>query len=332
MKKRPFEPLIFAAAAVTIAASAAGGAEIAPHRALYVMTLANARNDSGVVDARGTMDYEWGESCDGWTIEQRYRLKMRYAETADVDIASSFVTWESKDGLRYRFNQRQTRNGEVDQEIRGEARMEGPGKGGIAEFSKPQTQTLKLEPGVMFPSAHTILLIDEARKGENFISRVVFDGAADENAVQVSAAIGVKITADPAAAARSPLLERPGWRIRLAFFPADANAEKPDYELGMRLLDNGVSQDMVIDYGEYSIRAKLDWANRTVNRLPSLVVALERRRSCRPASRDRSAPSRRRACRGFRLWRVRAASSRRTRSAGRPLGCRRACRRRPRSI
>ena len=43
-----------------------------------------------------------------------------------------------------------------------------------------------------------------------------------------------------------------------AFFPADASVERPDYELGMRLLDNGVSQDMLIDYGDYSIRAKLD--------------------------------------------------------------------------
>src|ERR1700740_390297 len=125
-------------------------AEIAPHRALYSMTLGNARSDSGVVDARGTMDYEWGETCEGWTIEQRYRLKMRYAETPDVDIVSSFVTWESKDGLRYRFNQKQTRNGEVDQEIRGEARLDGPGKGGVAELSKPEEQTLTLEPGGMF--------------------------------------------------------------------------------------------------------------------------------------------------------------------------------------
>ena len=170
----------------------------------------------------------------------------------------SFVTWESKDGTRYRFNQKQTRNGEVDQEIRGEARLDGPGKGGVAEFSRPQPQTLKLEPGVMFPSAHTILLIDAAHEAENFVSRLVFDGATDENAVQVSAAIGVKLAPDPAAAARGALLQRPGWRIRLAFFPVDANAEKPDYELGMRLLDNGVSQDMVIDYGEYSIRARLD--------------------------------------------------------------------------
>src|SRR6266581_5054014 len=206
----------------TLATTAAVGAEIAPHRAIYAMILASARTDSGVADARGTMQYEWGESCDGWTIEQRYRLRMRYGETTDVDIISSFVTWESKDGLRYRFNQKQTRNGEVDQEIRGEARLDGPGKGGVAEFAKPQPQTLRLEPGVLFPSTHTILLIDSAREGENFISRQVFDGATDENAVQVSAAIGVRLTADPAAAVRSALLERPGWRVRLAFFPVDA--------------------------------------------------------------------------------------------------------------
>ena len=260
MKKWRLGPFVFVAAVVGIVpfAAPAEAAEIAPHRALYTMSLGNARSDSGVVDARGTMDYEWGETCEGWTIEQRYRLKMRYAETSDVDIVSSFVTWESKDGLRYRFNQKQTRNGEVDQEIRGEARLDGPGKSGVAEFTKPEAQTLRLEPGVLFPSAHTILLIDSARAGENFVSRLVFDGATDENAVQVSAVIGHKLTADPAAETRSPLLERPGWRVRLAFFPVDANAEKPDYELGMRLLDNGVSQDMVIDYGEYSIRAKLD--------------------------------------------------------------------------
>jgi EipB-like len=258
MKEWRLAALLCAAAVVGVTASSASGAEIAPHRALYTMSLGNARNDSGVVAARGSMDYEWGETCDGWTIEQRYRLKMRYAENADVDIISSFVTWEAKDGTRYRFNQKQTRNGEVDQEIRGEARLDGAGKGGVAEFTRPQPQTLKLEPGVLFPSAHTISLIDAAREGQNFLSRVVFDGATDDNAVQVSAAIGVKVTADPAAALRSSLLERPGWRMRLAFFPADANAEKPDYELGMRLLDNGVSQEMVIDYGDYSIRAKLD--------------------------------------------------------------------------
>ena len=117
--------------------SAGGGSrDCAAPRALHD-GLGNARSDSGVVDARGTMDYEWGETCDGWTIEQRYRLKMRYAETADVDIVSSFVTWELKDGLRYRFNQKQTRNGEVDQEIRGEARLDGPARAELPNSRNP---------------------------------------------------------------------------------------------------------------------------------------------------------------------------------------------------
>ena len=46
--------------------------------------------------------------------------------------------------------------------------------------------------------------------------------------------------------------------MRLAFFPADSKVEEPDYELGQRPLDNGVSQDMTIDYTDYVIHARLD--------------------------------------------------------------------------
>jgi hypothetical protein len=103
-----------------------------------------------------------------------------------------------------------------------------------------------------------MLLIDKAKAGETFLSKQVFDGATVENAVLVSAVIGPKIEPDADAIKKSPLLNRPGWRVRLAFFPADQKAEKPDYELGMLLLDNGVSRDMLIDYGDYAIKATLD--------------------------------------------------------------------------
>src|SRR5260370_1160998 len=131
------------------------------------------------------------------------------------------------------------------------------GSGGAADFDKPEGKNFKLPPGVLFPSAHTVYLLDKAKAGENFVSRHVFDGATAEGAVLVSAVIGAKVEPDAEAAKKSPLLNRPGWRVRLAFFPADPKAEKPDYELGMLLLDNGVSHDMVIDYGDYAIRAQL---------------------------------------------------------------------------
>ncbi len=257
------------------------------------MSLAGSKSDSGVTGAQGEMGYQWGETCDGWTVEQRYELTINYAESQDVKIVSNFVTWESKDGLRYRFNQKETRNGTVDEEIRGSAQLDGPGKGGTVNFEKPQPQTMKLPPGALFPSTHTILLIQKAEAGENFVSRQVFDGATVDGAVLVSAVIGPKVEpdaknaadpkADPAAkdpptaktdpntnqaaakdqakpdnSLNDPVLQRPGWRVRLAFFPADPNAEKPDYELGMLLLDDGISRDMTIDYGDYTIKAKLN--------------------------------------------------------------------------
>ncbi len=240
---------------------AALAVEIAPHRALYSLTLGSAKASSGVVGASGAMVYEWGETCDGWTVQQRFRLRLQYAEQDGVDVSSNLVTWEAKDGLRYRFNERRLRNGEPDEEIRGEAKLDGPGKGGTAEFTRPSSTTMTLAPGVLFPTAHTILLIDRAQAGEQFVSRQVFDGATVENASQITAVIGppLKPGADKGEKAPdTPLLKRPSWRVRLAFFPADSKSGEPDYELGMRLLDNGVSEDMSLDYSDYVIRAKLD--------------------------------------------------------------------------
>jgi hypothetical protein len=255
-------PLLGLALCLWLGAMPALAADIAPHRALYSLSLSSAKSSSGVVGATGAMVYEWGETCDGWTVQQRFRLRLEYAEQDNVDVSSSLVTWESKDGLRYRFNERRLRNGDVDEEIKGEAKLDGPGKGGAAEFSKPEAATLPLAPGVLFPTAHTILLIERARAGDQLVTRNVFDGATVENASQISAVIGPKLK--PGASSpdeklpKSPLLNRPSWRMRLAFFPPNNKAEQPDYELGMRLLDNGVSQDMSLDYSDYVIRAKLD--------------------------------------------------------------------------
>lgn len=253
-------------AALIVAAAPAWAANIAidPHEALYSLTLESAKSASGVVGANGAMFYKWGETCDGWTLEQRFHLRISYAEEDATDISSTVVTFESKDGLRYRFNERRLRNGEVDAEIHGEAHLDGPGKGGVAEFTKPEAATLTLRPGVLFPTAHTLALIAAAQAHEQFISRYVFDGSDVENAGQVSAFIGSALVPPGAKAAKplnDPLLQHTGWPIRLAFFPASdsgtADQTEPDYELSMRLLENGVTQDMKLDYSDYVIAATL---------------------------------------------------------------------------
>ena len=121
----PIRPIAFAAAAI-VAAAPALAADIQPHRALYVLTLGNSKTSSGVLGADGAMTYEWGETCGGWTVEQRFRLRLEYADQDATEITSNLVTWELKDGSRYRFNETRMRNGELDQQIKGEAHLNIP--------------------------------------------------------------------------------------------------------------------------------------------------------------------------------------------------------------
>src|ERR1051325_5694792 len=74
----------------------AQAAEVVPHYAVYSMSLGATHGEAGVTGAGGTMAYQWGETCDGWTVEQRYRLKMAYAESSDVSLSSNFVHWGAR--------------------------------------------------------------------------------------------------------------------------------------------------------------------------------------------------------------------------------------------
>lgn len=245
-----------------LVAGSAGAVDLAAHRANYAVSLSSTKPDSGIVAVDGSMAVATGETCDGWTTEQHNAFTVHYTDdNPDLVLTASFVSWESKDGLRFRFSQRESKNGEVDKEVSGQARLDGTGKGGKVTLIKPNAATLELAPGVLFPTAHTELLIERAAAGEQFVAAKVFDGTSEDNANDVSAVIGAKLNADAGAAAetvKSPLLHHPSWRVHLAFFPADTKSDTPDFELSMRLLDNGVSGDSVLDYGDFAIKAKLE--------------------------------------------------------------------------
>ncbi len=240
-------------------ASAATSVELAPSRAVYTTTLSKAKPGGDVTGAAGTMTLATGETCDAWTTEEHDQLTVRYLE-GDVTMDTSAVDWEAKDGLRFRFSQRTTRNGRADDDISGEAKLDGPGQGGAVNFTRPHVQTLTLVPGVLFPVAHTIRLIEHAASGEAFLAAKVLDGEDGQNAGDVSAVIGAPQDADAGAAAesvKSPLLTHLSWRVHLAFFPVDSASDTPKFQVDMRLLDNGVTRDMVLDYGDFAIKATL---------------------------------------------------------------------------
>ncbi|MGQ0676887.1 MAG: cell envelope integrity EipB family protein [Rhodospirillales bacterium] len=244
-------------AALPAAAQLAPRIEVAPHRAVYQMTLASAKSGSGVVSASGALAFEWGDSCDGWTVEQRYKLTLVFAQPGEVEIVTNYATWESKDGLAYRFNVRKSRNGKPGDDVSGKARLDGPGGTGKAEFTLPEKMAKDLPAGTVFPTEHTLVLLKQALADKTVVRRVVFDGATADGAAEVNALIGRKLGVGQAGA--EPHMDRPGWYMRMAYFNLEKKAGgEPDYEIGLELQDNGIARAIKLDYADFSIKGTLE--------------------------------------------------------------------------
>ncbi len=259
--------VVASALAMFVAADASAGpvaAELVPHRAVYAMTLNSTNLSGGVTGASGAMTYKFGDSCDGWTVENKTVLTFAYSDGAPVATTWDFATWESKDGLHYRFRVRSTRDGVVSEEIDGVANLDGRGKGGVAKFTLPEPKTLRLPKGTLFPTEHTIRVLEAAQRGQQGLERILFDGTGDDDIFDVNALIGKPLPANanasPAEATPgvdSALLSGPSWHTQMAFFPRGSTDPTPDYEVSLRYYLNGVADEVIQSFGSFSLKGTL---------------------------------------------------------------------------
>ena len=250
---------------------------VVPHRAIYRLSLLTARNSSPVVDASGRMMFQWTDSCDAWTIEQHFRLNFLYAEGDDVNMTTNYATWEAKSGANYHFTVRKTVNGQLDEEIKGDSAPDPAGKGSVVHLAKPEGDDIRLPPGTLYPTGHTLVLLERALAGEHFVSRTVYDGADVDGPTEISAVIGKRAMLKGGLAAGIGAKDRPtsevlkadakrdtrllsgaAWPVRLAFFPSKSDNAAPEYEMSMLLLHNGIAESMQIDYGDFTVNAVLE--------------------------------------------------------------------------
>ena len=142
--------------------------------------------------------------------------------------------------------------------IAGRGKLDGPGKGGSAHYVQPEERTVDLPAGALFPTAHSLALLAEAEAGTPFFFSDVFDGSDEDGLFGVGAIIGKRIPPEKGGDDRAPLLtEAPSWRLRLAFFPHANPAPEPEHEQIFRLHGNGIAEELVLDYGDFSVRAAL---------------------------------------------------------------------------
>ena len=238
----------------------AGAGELVPHRALYRMVLGSASSGSGIVGAEGAMVYRFTAACDGWTVENQTYLLIRYAEGDEVETTWAFASWESKDGLSYRFRIHHARDGRTVERLRGKAALERVAGIGVARFAQPTETAIELPAGTLFPTEHLRTLIREALGGATREVKTVFDGASLENPYEISAVIGaVSAKEQVSLAAAAGLDARPAWNMRWAFFPLLGTAAEPEVEVRYR--EDGIADRLTQDFGNFSLDLKLGELN-----------------------------------------------------------------------
>lgn len=254
--------LFIAAASASPAGAAIAPAPVVPqvpgallaHKALYTLTLDTAKTGD-VIAARGTMGYEVTDACDGWAVRQRLQMTITNAEGQDIVMASDYTTWESKDGLKFRYHMRQTTDTAVTSQTDGQASLQRTGGPGEAHYTSPHDTTSALPPGTVFPMAHTAAIIAAARDKKHFLSLPLFDGT-DENGVEDS--FIVVVDWKPPMQGKWPVLASlPSTRVHIAFFDHGPAALLPTYEVAMRYWENGVADGMNMNFGDFVMKAKM---------------------------------------------------------------------------
>ena len=203
---------------------------LVPHKALYKVELESARSGSQVVNISGQMYYEWGYDCDAWTSKHRFNVLYEYADNPTMRVTSDFSNFEAFDGSTLDFSVIREQNGRQYEEIRGHADAY-PDQEGRASFNQPPGLEHDLPKGVLYPTMHTIKVIEAAKRGEKFYNAVIFDGSDDEGPVEVNAFMGKKVEGlkgfeEESIAIDQKLLEGEAQEIQLAFFPLKTKQKK----------------------------------------------------------------------------------------------------------
>ncbi len=238
--------------------------KLTPHRAIYEMTLDDARSASGITGIDGRMVFEFtGSACDGYSLNMRMvtQLTDSQGQTNMTDLRSS--TWEQGDGDKFRFQSAQYVNDKLSDVTMGRATREPPKEVIKVKLSQPASAELSLSGKVLFPTQHSLALIDAAHAGKSVLQAQIYDGSEKGRKVyDTTAFIGQEVKAGAEAKLEKPAEDKglgdlASWPVSIGYFDAKGGDLTPSYQIDFRLYANGVSRELLIDYGDFTIHGTL---------------------------------------------------------------------------
>ncbi|MGB3417301.1 MAG: cell envelope integrity EipB family protein [Mesorhizobium sp.] len=259
VKRLAFCAVLVSSVAVTAPALAVP--VLQAHRAVYDLSLDKASDRSGITGITGRMVYEFnGSPCDGYTVNFRFVTQIATGDSSRVSDQQT-TTYEDAKGKTFSFVTKSFIDQALDKEVKGTATRKD--KGVEVDLDKPEKKIIQLAP-TQFPTQHLEELIGKAEKGEHFYETNLFDGSEDADRVMTtSIVVGKKAEVDkndPELPALAKLGKDKYWPVDIAYFDLsqkESGEEVPQYRISFKLHENGLTRDLTMDYGEFSMTGKL---------------------------------------------------------------------------
>ncbi|MHA6684839.1 cell envelope integrity EipB family protein [Mesorhizobium sp. A556] len=258
-KRLAFYAVLMAATSAAVPAFAVP--VLQAHRAVYDLSLAKASDRSGITGITGRMVYEFnGSPCEGYTVNFRFVTQIATSETTRLTDQQT-TTYEDAKGKTFSFLTKSFSDQQLDKEVKGTATKDA--KGVEVDIEKPQKAVVQLA-ATQFPTQHLVELIEKAEKGEKFYETSLFDGSENANKVMTTTVVVGKKTQAAKGDPELPALARLGkdkyWPVDIAYFDLsdkESGEETPAYRISFKLHENGLTRDLVMDYGDFSMTGKL---------------------------------------------------------------------------
>lgn len=250
-------------AVLMLAVPAAAAPAIAPHRAIYDLSLLRANEGATLQSASGRLAFEIeGSSCDGFTVSFRMAARYRPKEGAATLIDTMTTSYEGPGALDFQHQITERIDGTVRDDHRVKMTRSTPEAAGEGSISSKPGEAFTIPAGTLLPMQHQLRLMALGEAGGGRDSSVIFDGSDEGKSYRVITFVGkakpahslVRDAGNPAAKALEAVS---AWPMTVSYFALDGNSETPEYQVNFDLHENGVATGLVLDYGEFALGGTL---------------------------------------------------------------------------
>lgn len=258
----PLRRALLSGLALLAAALPAAAASLQPHEAVYELVLDQPASGFNGAEGRIALQLR-NEDCDWRSLD--YRFVVRFQQESELTVTDQHtLSRETRGGDRFEFETTTSIDGTPQETVKGKAGTRNDTT--RIDYERPVERVSEIASAA-FPMGHTARIIEEAKAGRRIFEARLFDGDGEAEKGLTTTSVIAPVPGDQPPAPRAEGREAEGaaslagvrsWRISESYYNSDSNTDgMPIFETRYRLYENGVSDELTMDFGTYVLKGSL---------------------------------------------------------------------------